>query len=77
MIIEAEKTFVKPKLHLVGQDGNIYNLIGAVSKALKRNGYYEKAKEMSHRAMSSDSYTGALAVLLEYYDEDNEDDFEE
>ena len=28
----------KPKCPLIGQDGNVFNLIGIASKTLKRNG---------------------------------------
>lgn len=34
----------KPKCPLIGQDGNIFNLIGIASKTLKRNGMYDEAK---------------------------------
>lgn len=36
----------KPKCPLIGQDGNIFNLMGIASKTLKRNGMYDEAKEM-------------------------------
>lgn len=67
----------KPVAQIVGADGNVYNLIGICSKALKRAGYDDKAKEMSDRVMSSSSYDEALSIMMEYvepvevgYDED-------
>ena len=33
----------KPKCPLIGQDGNIFNLMGIASKTLKRNGMYDEA----------------------------------
>ena len=36
----------KPKCKLVGENGNIYNLMGIAYKALKRNGQEEDAKEI-------------------------------
>ena len=39
----------KPKCPLIGQNGNIFNLMGIASKTLKRNGMYDEAKEMCSR----------------------------
>ena len=36
----------KPKCPLIGQNGNIFNLMGIASKTLKRNGMSNDAKEM-------------------------------
>lgn len=73
----ADVNFVKPKVALVGQDGNIFNLIGICSKALKRAGYPDKAKEMSAKAMASHSYGEALCVLLDYVEEEYEEEYED
>ena len=56
----------KPKCPLIGQDGNIFNLMGIASKTLKRNGMYDEAKEMCSRITSSGSYYEALNVIGEY-----------
>ena len=56
----------KVKVKLSGQDGNVFNLIGICSKALKKAGQAEKAKELRERATKADSYMGALAVMGEY-----------
>lgn len=73
----------KPKCPLIGQDGNIFNLMGIASKTLKRNGMPEEAKEMCERITSSASYGEALSIIDEYVeitsidDEQTEDeDFE-
>lgn len=72
---------IKPDCPLIGQDGNIFNLIGIASRTLKRSGMKEKAKEMSSRVMSSGSYDDALNIIGEYVnitsvdDEENEDYF--
>jgi len=58
----------KPKVQLVGQDGNVFNLLGICTKALKRADQYEEAEEFQKRVMSSDSYNEALAIMLEYVD---------
>jgi len=41
-IMEANKT--KPTCELIGQDGNIFNLIGIASRTLKRAGMGQKPK---------------------------------
>ena len=56
----------KPKCPLIGQDGNIFNLMGIASKTLKRNGMYDEVKEMCSRITSSGSYYEALNVIGEY-----------
>ena len=50
----------KPKCPLIGQDGNIFNLMGIASKTLKRNGMYDEAKEMCSRITSSGSYNAVI-----------------
>lgn len=56
----------KPDCPLMGQDGNIFNLMGIASKTLKRNGMPEEAKEMQERIESSSSYHEALNIIGEY-----------
>lgn len=60
--------FVKPKAKLIGEDGNIFNLIGIASRELRRAGFLDKATEMRERIMNSKSYDEALQILTEYID---------
>lgn len=64
----------KPKCPLIGQDGNMFNLMGIASKTLKRNGMYDEAKEMCSRITSSGSYYEALNVIGEYVEITSTDD---
>jgi len=57
---------MKPVCKLVGQDGNIFNLINIVSKVLKNNDLHDKAKEMTDRIFNSRSYNEALRIISEY-----------
>lgn len=66
----------KPKCPLIGQDGNIFNLMGIASKTLKRNGMYDEAKEMCDRITSSGSYDEALSIIDEYVEITSADDEE-
>ena len=52
----SENTKVKPVVNLVGEDGNVFNLIGIASKALKRAGQTKEASEMSKRIFNCGSY---------------------
>ena len=56
----------KPKMQLIGQDGNIFAIMGRASRLLKNAGQSDKAKEMCNRVMSCDSYHKALNVISEY-----------
>ena len=61
-----EQEIEKPLAPIVGADGNVFNLIGICSRALKTAGYHEKALEMANRVTSSGSYEEALAIMCEY-----------
>ena len=65
-IEEPQKT-QKPDCPLIGQDGNIFNLMGIASRTLRRNGMGEQATEMTQRIMGSGcDYNGALNIIGEY-----------
>lgn len=56
----------RPKMKLLGEDGNIFAIMGRASRLLKNAGQRDKAKEMCNRVMSCDSYHKALNVISEY-----------
>ena len=64
MSINAPKTEVE--VNLVGEDGNIFSLVGLTSKALKRSGYKEYAEELNSRLKEQESYDDALNLISEY-----------
>ena len=49
-------------------DGNIFAILGAARKALKRAGQRDKVEEMTTRVTSSKSYYQALAIIMDYVD---------
>lgn len=57
---------MKPTCKLIGEDGNIFNLMGKASKTLKRNGSNQQAKEMTDKIMNCGSYDEALKIISEY-----------
>ena len=56
----------KPKMELVGQDGNIFGIMGRASRLLKRAGQHEQADEMISRVTACGSYDEALNIISEY-----------
>jgi hypothetical protein len=58
----------RPKCKLSGEDGNVFNIIGSVAKALKKADYEAKAKEFIEKAFNSKSYDAVLVLAQEYVD---------
>ncbi len=64
--MSSESKQTKPDCPLIGQDGNIFNLVGIAAKTLKRNGLSSKASEMTERVFNSGSYEEALGIIGEF-----------
>ena len=56
----------KPDCKLIGEDGNIFNLMARASRTLRENDLSEEAFEMRERITSSSSYDEALCIIGEY-----------
>lgn len=56
----------KPDCKLIGEDGNIFNLLSIASLTLRANGLSEEAAEMRERVTTSSSYEIALCIIGEY-----------
>lgn len=56
----------KPKMDLVGHDGNIYFILGRASGLLKDAGMEQESKEMWNRVLDSKNYEEALHIISEY-----------
>lgn len=58
----------KPDCQLIGQDGNIFTLMGIAARTLRRNGLSEQAGEMRERITGGGchDYYCALAIIGEY-----------
>ena len=61
-----ENKHTKPDCPLIGEDGNIFHLIGIAAKTLRRNGMSTEASEMSEKVFKSGSYEEALGFIGEY-----------
>lgn len=71
----AEKK--KPDCKLLGEDGNVFNLLGIASRTLRSSGLADQAKEMCDRVYSSGSYGEALCIIGDYVNITGEDDYDE
>ena len=63
---EKEQVTQKPKMELLGQDGNIFGILGRASRLLKRAGQSEQADEMFSRVTACGDYYEALNIISEY-----------
>ncbi len=67
----------KPNCPLIGENGNIFNLVGLASRTLKRNGMSTEASEMTKKVFGSSSYEEALGIIGEYVNITSVDDPDE
>lgn len=58
----SEKITVK----LLGEDGNVFNLIGKVRQGLRRAGRREDAEAFVQEATSAGSYDEVLQIIFKY-----------
>lgn len=56
----------KPDCELIGQDGNVFNLMGIATRTLRGAGQSEEAKEMCSRITESSDYHEAMNIIGEY-----------
>ncbi len=64
--MSEKKTQSGIHVKLIGQDGNIFNLIGIVLRALRRNGRSDLCEPFKQAVTSSHSYQEALAKIMEF-----------
>lgn len=61
------KTGIEVKL--IGEDGNVFNLMGIVSRAMRRNGISkDEIEQFQNEVTSSESYDEALQVMMRWVD---------
>jgi hypothetical protein len=64
---DARAKAMKPKVKLIGKDGNAFFIIGLVAKGLRDAGQPEKAKEFTTKAFAA-GYDALLQLAMEYAD---------
>ena len=58
----------KPKLQLVGQDGNVFNVLGQAIRSAKKAGWTkEKIDKFTAEATAGD-YNHALKTCMDYFE---------
>ena len=62
----ATVKFPEITVELIGQDGNIFNLMGIVGRALKENGKGEFVEEFYADVKSASSYDMALVKIMSW-----------
>lgn len=58
----------KPTVKLIGEDGNIFFIMGKVARELKRNGMRAEADEYTNKVLNCKSYNEALQITMQYVD---------
>ncbi|PLS19081.1 hypothetical protein CVD28_01355 [Bacillus sp. M6-12] len=58
----------KPDCKLIGEDGNVFNLMAIVYRTLKKEGMTDKGEEMQERVWACNSYGEALNIFSDYVD---------
>jgi len=56
----------KPPCKLIGEDGNVFSIIGRVRRALTAACQEDRAREFVEKAFRSGSYDAVLQLSLEY-----------
>ncbi|ABD58207.1 hypothetical protein PBI_COOPER_90 [Mycobacterium phage Cooper] len=62
----AAPRFPDVHVQLTGQDGNVFFIIGKVSKALRAAGHVAEVTEFVNAVTDTDSYDAALAVVMQW-----------
>lgn len=63
---QAPQLPAKPKMKLLGEDGNIFAILGRAGRLLRENGQGELVQEMTRRVQESRDYYKALNIISEY-----------
>ena len=56
----------KPKMQLIGEDGNIFAILGRASRLLNRAGMKAQSEKMFRRVTACGDYDKALHIISEY-----------
>ena len=61
-----EQAQQKPQMQLLGEDGNIFSILGRASRLLNRAGMKAQSEEMFERVTACEDYNKALNIISEY-----------
>lgn len=68
---------MKPKLKLVGEDGNVFAILGRARKAARLAGWTDDQWTEFHKEATSFDYDHVLQACMEHFDCDEEDEDEQ
>lgn len=58
----------KPKLKLVGRDGNAFSILWAADQALKKNGFSSEDREKFKEEAMSGDYDNLLRTCMKWFE---------
>lgn len=58
----------RPTVPLIGEDGNAFNILGLVKKALRRSGYSKEEIERYQKEATAGDYNNLLSVTQDWVD---------
>jgi hypothetical protein len=56
----------RPQVRLIGEDGNVFSIIGLTARALREAGLEQAAVEFTNAAFGCDSYDSVLRLVMRY-----------
>jgi len=59
---------VKPKLNLLGEDGNTFAILGRAQRTLRRAGYPKKKVDEFMKEATSGDYNHVLSTVMKWFD---------
>jgi hypothetical protein len=59
---------LKPKLKLIGQDGNAFSILGRMNRAGRDAGWDKAYRDEVSREATSGDYSHLLATAMKYFD---------
>lgn len=68
---------MKPRLRLVGEDGNAFAILGRARRVALQAGWSDKEWRDFHREATSADYNHLLATVMEHFDCDGDLDAED
>lgn len=65
--MSSEPTYPHIEVQLTGEDGNVYNIIAQVSKALKKDkeAGVDAARRFTENALASNNYNDVIQLAIE------------
>ena len=76
-MMEDKSEIPKPKLSMVGEDGNAFSIMARASKVARAAGWSDEKIEAYRKEAMDGDYDHLLMVTMEHFDVDSEDEVEE